>query len=797
MSDKKSSLNPDWGTPAKVEMLADQLQKDENVRAADRALVDALANGSPPWSADEAQKFQIQLNINWLELTTKLQGAIGQINNAFIPNGNYFSCFSESGNVTKKDKWGATFTKEINKILKKGKSGKRNHFTLRSRNASVALHGVGALLWTNSTRLLPKFVPLEDLLIPTNTLLDFSTNLTEFFVNLYLTPGELFRMACTGKKDPGWNQTAVHKVLSDMKDEANTPYFSQSISQWTERPEALQELWKQNQGFLECAAVPKARLRAFYYQKVDDQKWYRKIILRDSTPSLEKGQEFIYDGPTAFSDDIDNIIQCQFGDNSLIAPLQFHSVRGIGTLLYGPCFTSNRLRCQFIQHTFVNLLTFWRITDPVDRDRLKAILLLQHGIIPEGASVVPNNERHQIDPRLVEFSMAQLRQNIGENSSSYTPSADTGTRKERTAFEVKAQLQSSSAMVSNVLSMMYQQEIYLYEELVRRALLPNTDDPTAKRFQEACLKAGIPQKLMVPDNWRIVPERVLGAGDGMLAQAQADALMSQRQTFEPESQRKIQRLWTSTLLDDPERAQELVPEAPDQSTSGTRAAEDLYGTLMRGIAVPMRKGIDYVGYCAALLQMMEVEISSTMQQGEDAMGTPEQLKGFVTVAQSIEQNIQFLSQNEENKPIVKQLQDKLTALLNEVKGIAQRQAQAAGAQQQQPDPEAMAKAQTMTMLAQVKATISQATAAQKMQLKQQQFDQKQRQQAAKHEQDLTSKGAQLGASLATQRAQTEQELAANRALTTSELMAKGARTGADVAAVKIKAKAKPANGGGE
>jgi hypothetical protein len=302
---------------------------------------------------------------------------------------------------------------------------------------------------------------------------------------------------------------------------------------------------------------------------------------------------------------------------------------------------------------------------------------------------------------------------------------------------------------------------------------------------------------MVPDNWRIVPERVLGAGDGMLAQAQADALMSQRQTFEPESQRKIQRLWTSTLLDDPERAQELVPEAPDQSTSGTRAAEDLYGTLMRGIAVPMRKGIDYVGYCAALLQMMEVEISSTMQQGEDAMGTPEQLKGFVTVAQSIEQNIQFLSQNEENKPIVKQLQDKLTALLNEVKGIAQRQAQAAGAQQQQPDPEAMAKAQTMTMLAQVKATISQATAAQKMQLKQQQFDQKQRQQAAKHEQDLTSKGAQLGASLATQRAQTEQELAANRALTTSELMAKGARTGADVAAVKIKAKAKPANGGGE
>jgi hypothetical protein len=594
-----------------------------------------------------------------------------------------------------------------------------------------------------------------------------------------------------GTKDPGWNQEVVHSILVDMKDEANTPYFTQNMTDWYERPEALAELYKQNRGFLECSVVPKVRLRMFYFQNPDDQCWFRKIVLRDNTPRQTKEKAFVYDGKTKFADQIDDIIQCQFGDNSLVAPLKYHSVRGIGTLLYAPCFTSNRLRCQFLQHLFVNMLTLWRITDPVDRDRLKAILLMQHGVVPEGASIVPNNERHQIDGRLVEFGLSQLKQNIGENSSSYTPSADTGTRKERTAFEVKAQLQSSSAMVGNVLSMMYAQEIYYYEQLLRRALLKNTDDPTAKSFQEQCLKAGIPEKLMVPENWRIIPERVLGAGDNTLAQAQADALMSQRQTFEPESQRKIQRLWTSTLLDDPERAQELVPDAPDTSTSGTRAAEDTYGTMMRGIAIPMRKGVDHVGFCAALLQMMEVEIQGTMQQGEDAMGTPEQLKGFVTVAQSIEQNIQFLSQNEENKPIVKQLQDKLTELLNLVKAMAQRQAQAAGAQQPQPDPEAMAKAQTMTMLAMVKAEIQKATTAQKLQQKQLAFDQKQRQSAEKHQQSLTEKGAQLGAQLATQKAQTSQELAANRALTTSELMSKGARTGADVAAIRIKAKSKP------
>lgn len=792
MSDNSKSLAPHWGSPEAVEQVCSVMQRVEYARATDRGLVDVLANGGRPWNQDEVEKFQIQVNVNFLELSRKLTDAIGQINGAFLPSGNFFTCTSESGSVTRKTAYGHTFTKEINHILKKGQSGKRHHFLLRSRNASVALHGLGPIMWTNGYRLLPRYVPLEDLLIPTDTLLDFSVNLTHFACNLYLTPGELFRMACTDKRDPAWNQSVVRNILRDIRDDKNAPLFFPSDSEWNERPEAVQELVKQNSGLLESDAVQKAKLRVFYYINPDDSKWYRKIILRDNTPSQEARAAFVYDGKTAFADEIDHILQCQVGDNSLVAPLQYHSVRGLGTMLYGPAFLLNQLRCQAVQHIRTNLLTFWRVTDPVDRDRLKAILLMQHGIMPEGASVVPNNERHQIDARLLEFGMAQMKQNLAENSSSYTAQSDSGTRKERTAFEVKAQLQMSQAMVSNVLSMMYAQEIFYYTELVRRALLKNTPDPTAKRFQERCLAAGIPEKLMVPENWNIVAERVLGAGDGTLAQAQADALMSQKNSFEPESQRKIQRLWTATTLNDPERAAELVPDAPDNSTSGTRAAEDVYGTLMRGIAVPMRKWIDHAGYVFALLSMLEVEIQAALQQGEDGMVAPQDLKGFVTVAQSAQENIQFLAQDEQNKQLVKQFEDKLGELMNHVKAFAQRLAEASG-QQQQPDPEAMAKAQTMTMLAQIKAQIAQATTAQKLQQKQMAFEQKQRQQAEKHASDLASKGAQLGAQLASQKAQTESDLASTRAQTTADLLAKGARTGADIQATKLKAKAKPTN----
>lgn len=788
MSDTTESkgISPKWGTPEEVLQVTELMQAVETRRALERAKLDSFANGDRPWTDADVTKYGIQLNVNWLELTSKLIGAIGQINNAFIPNGNFFTCHSEGGEPAKKPRYGQKFTKRINRILKRGPSGRRHHFLLRSRNACVALHGIGPLMWTNKTRLFPRFVPLEDLLIPTDTMLDFSTNLSHFAVNLYLTPGELYRMALLGS-DEGWNKTAVRNILKDLRTDKGVSVFAvQNESDW-DRPEAITEIYKQNRGFLESDSVPKTRLRAFYYQDPEanddgEQLWHRKIILRDNTPKQESKAEFIYDGKAEFAEDVSHILHCQFGDNSLIPPLKYHSVRGLGIMLYAPSFTLNKLRCQAVQHTFQNLQTWFRINDPTDRDRAKAILLMANGILPEGAQIIPQQERHQIDSRLLEFAMAQMKQNISENSTSYAPGLDNGTSKERTKFEVQAQLQASSAMIGNVLSMMYAQEIFYYEELVRRILLKNSDDPFAKAFQKQCEKDGIPKELMVPENWWIVPERVLGAGDNALAQAQADALMGQKQSYEPDAQRTIQRLWTSTTLDDPDRALELVPEEQDKSTSGTRIAEQLYGTLMRGVQVPMRKGIDHVGYVSALLSMMELEIQRIMQT--DGMGTPEDLLGFATVAKSIGENLQFLSGDEKQKQAVRAFGDKLGELLNLVKAMGQRQQEAAAkaAQAQQMDPAVMAKIQADGAAAQQKLQINEASNAQKMQQRQEQFNLKMEQQIAKLQADLATQQQKTQANLADQTARTQADLADREARTQAELQAAGMETAADLQA---------------
>lgn len=778
MSDEKSIV-PQWGDPAKVADACTIMAKVEMPRASDRALIDNLANGGRPYSREEQKKFQIQLNINFLDMTRKCQDAVGQINNAFIPAGNYFTATSKKGEMQKRQEYGQYFTTNLNKILKKGRSGKKHHFMLRSRNASVGLHGVGPLAWTNDYRLLPRFIPMEDLLIPTDTLIDLS-NLTHFAINLYLTPGELYRMAMMGEVDPGWNKKAVIGALSDCRDDKTAPVFPVDSRDWYERPEYIQEMYKQNSGYLQSDAVQKIRMRAFYYQNPvaenGIQKWYRKIIMRDGTENAPPS-EFIYEGKGPFADHLEQILHIQFGDNSMVAPLKYHSVRGIGMMLYGACETLNRLQCQTMQHAFQDLQTWLRVQDPTDRDRAKVVQLSQYSVMPEGVTIIPKEERHQPNPQLLEATLGILNQNISQNSSSFTQSTnDTG--KEMTAFEAKARLHAANAMVSNVLGMMYAQEIFYYEEIVRRACMKAPSDPNTVIFQEMCKKDGIPLELIQdPDNWSIVAERVMGSGDNMLAQAQADAMMQQIQQFDPDSQRQVKRIWVSTLTDNPELARMLVKDTPDNSTSGTLAAEDVFATLMLGVPIPVRQGIDMVGYAGALTDMLSLKVSSLAQSG--GLPTPEELQGFLTVSQQIEQTLQIVAQNDANKPAVKQINDVLGKTMNEVKAFVQRLQEQQGEQQQQPDPEAMAKANSTIMLAQVKGEIAKQNAQLKQQQSHEKFLQKQQQSMDSHAQNLQQ-----------QMDKHAQQLMQSHTQTQADIQAKGLETGANIAATTATATAK-------
>lgn len=287
MATKKSSFS----TPEKVFQVCKSMQDAENRRATDRAKIDRLFNGKRPWTPEEEKKYQIQINVNWNEGKRIMRDANGQLNNALLHPGLLFNCTLEEGRVDKRDEWSMIFTSNIHKPLQRGKSGKIWNFTIQSRNASICMHGIGVLHWPNGFRWQARFTPIEDLLIPTGTYCDL-TNLRNFAINMYLTPGEFMDMTQGDKVVGGWNQKIVKAIL-----DANRNIFTESTpSTWKDQPEAMEQAIHENKGLYYSDAVPKIKLRAFYWKEVDEpKKWYKHVVLRESMDRVDIDQ-FVYDG---------------------------------------------------------------------------------------------------------------------------------------------------------------------------------------------------------------------------------------------------------------------------------------------------------------------------------------------------------------------------------------------------------------------------------------------------------------------------------------------------------------------
>jgi hypothetical protein len=719
-TDKDEKFEDEFSSPEKVLSVIKPMEDIERNRAADRAKIDQLFNGKRPYTDDECEKHGIVINVNWGEGKRIMRDAMNQLNGALLHPGFLFNCSLEAGQVDKRDEWGQKFTANIHKPLQRGLTGLKHYYLIRNRNASIAMHGIGALLWPNDFRWMPRFIGLEDLLIPTETYCDL-TNCRYFCANQYLVPGELMDVMAGDTVKPGWNKKMVKGILESMKN-----LYSEGVPPtWRDQPEAMTNIWKENRGYYYTDAVPRIRTRWFFYQQINEpNKWYRKMILREAYGDVKPSTGFLFDEDEPFAEDVHEILNLQYGDNNYVSPLKYHAVRGLGVDLYAAIETLNRLRCEFVQSVFEHLKMYFRIQDPSDRDRLKQIVLAQYGVLPEGLQIVPRDQRQEIDANLVQDAMGQLSDIMQTNAASYVPSPDNGQEKTMTAREANIKANQASTMVSAMIVALYMQEGFYYEEIVRRFCKKSSSDPDVKEFQKQCKADGIPEEFITdPEVWRVVPERVLGGGDKTQAQQEAMALWQNRTAFEPSVQPQLGRLVWSTLLNDPNKANSLVPVAKPESTSGTLAAESIFGTLMTGNQTSLRQGIDFIGYIQTLIKMTAGVVQRIMKQGGVASGMDE-IIGLATACQNIQQHIGILAADAKQKQVTKQLGDALAQILNLVKAIAQRttqQRQAAAKQQQkqqQGGADDMAKAQSTMMMAQTKARINEANAALKRKQKQ-------------------------------------------------------------------------------
>ena len=699
-------------------------------RAPARALVDNLFNGGPPYTTKEAEDNQIQLNVNFQEGADMLLEGRQQFENAMLSTGNYFSIRLPDAPISKRQTYEGILTEEANRPLKKSLSFLH---TQRQKWGSVVLHGRGPTMWADDEDPIPFFVALPDLLIGTDTDITLD-NLNYFPVRRRMKPGQLWRKTFgRGKNvDPGWNLKKVKKLLDNYK---NQNLSFNNVDPYTQ-PERWNEVFKQNLIYWDSDVAPTITFWDFYFSE-DEQPygaWKRGIILdSDCIPvsaSTENPLDWVYEPKRVYADKLSQILHVQFSDGNNVPPFMYHSCKGMGVRLYDTVSILNRFRCQSFQKMFEDMVPLFGVTDPADKARLSAYYMgMAYGIIPDGLRMYRREERHNPDPRLMEMAQSELKQLMGEGSTGYTQDIDTGTNKERTAFEVNALLNQSTKITSSMLNLAYLQESFADEEIVRRLFKPDTHNFLAKRVRNACEEKGVPKKWMDTARMVIEHERVLGSGNSQIEMAQAQALFGIRQALSPKGQSIVTNKYAYSITHDPALSDEIAPrDGAPHVTDSIHDTELVFGTFMSGGMVTPKSGTNPIEVVETGIKL----IGATVQQinQTNGVGTPQQVQGLYAFNVYLTQYIQQLEQDDQNAQRVKEYGDVLGKLMNQVKAFAQRQQQAAQKQNGNGDgaaQEAMMNLQMKRAEGQQKMQQKQESHVQKLTQNRQKFDAQQQQ----------------------------------------------------------------------
>lgn len=748
-----------FSTAQAIESVCWEMKLADMPRSKNRALIDMLFNGNPPYTPAEVSRNRITNNVNFLESTQIAHNARRQFSNAFLKPGNFFSVRLDSGPIHKRQEWSEIITQQINRLMKKSLHYRE---TLRNVFAQVAVHGVGPAVWSSDEGWVPDMQMMSDVFIPSQTLLTMD-NLPYFAIYRRYTAEQLWQKTQGPNVDKAWNMDVVKSCIKWAYDQWGQ---TNSANDTIYNPEKLQEDFKADSGVYASDAVPTINCFDFYYLS-DDEKdygWRRKIVLDSpgisetnatvnaSTKNFLGGRgQFLFDsGERKYADSLSEIIHFQFADGSVVAPFRYHSVRGLGFLLYSVCHLQNRLRNSFNGHVFESLLQYFRVNNPEDAERLTKIDLIDKGIIPEGVQFVPLSDRWQVDGNLIGTAMQMNRQSMEDSSSSSTQDFNFAKDNvEKTATQYTGEANATSAMVGSMLQEAYGYQEFQYQEICRRFCIPNSQDKDAKKFRVECLSRGVPEQYLEVGCWSISAERIIGSGNKQLEIAQVQMLMQNFNRFDPDAQRLILRDFAFSVVDDAAKADLLVPFKPAEVTSAKSFAQVSLATIMMGLPVSVPPGVNRIDIVETWLGEMAA-IISFIEQTTQGMATQQQIMGLTNLSKQITQQIQIIAQDPEEKARVKEYADDLSKMDNVVRAYGQRlqQQQAAEAQQggeQGASPEAQSKIVSAAITAQAMAKIKAEQAAQKQEQKQAAFeaDQARKQQAHQLQSANTIRSAQV------------------------------------------------------
>ena len=515
------------------------LDEDSNIGAVQRAKVQGLIDGNPPYNPQQLKQLgqSWRSNVNFREAESIRDGNTAAYFSLLFDTPNFISVKVRQpkdllNDVT--EDWGHVIAEEYTDLMMDWPEFLFN-FTLHVKE--MLTYGLGPVVWPDKFDWRFKAFNTSNILIPPRTKASIGF-VRLFFIRDTMSPQDMVEVIENDASAKfGWKIEQMKKVLVDRYSggrQTDTDKYSKSA--W----ESTQQRIKNNDGNTEdYDDMDDLKIVHGYVQEVKTKKITHFIM-----PEVESSPEYMLVEENCY-DDMGQIF-CPFlfdiGDGFM------RSVRGIGQRLYAPIELSNR----FINTMFDGAMMSSSMIVGSTTSK-KDLRLLRNGpitILPEG--VQPINQAFAPNLNGIIAARSMLQQIIRNNHGTSGMPVDEAGRPQRTTTEVMI-AEGKDARLQNFQIVQYYNHLQkCHVEVMRRLLnkeYPKGHDgyELAMQFRRRCIDRGVPPEVMDFEKLRVRVQRAIGGGNDTIRDAKLQKLLSASAMYDQRGKMNILRDWTASL----------------------------------------------------------------------------------------------------------------------------------------------------------------------------------------------------------------------------------------------------------
>ena len=542
--------------------------------AYNRARVQEMLDGFPPYDQAELDNLgqSQRTNLNLLEGQAIIEAALAPYNDLTSSVDHIANVDTAEGDPQVRTEWGQIISEEFDRLLR---TWHRFEFNNQSLAREFVIHGLGIAFFEDDYDWRWKICGLSDFILPRNTPAN-EDDVDYAIARRRYTTTQLYQFI----KDPefaeanGWNIEETKKAIYWATSSRNSAPTSW---EWEE----LEREIKQND-------VYHGRVRA-------KEIWVLHFWVKefDGTVShfmtLENGlnQDFIFKRIGRFK----SIRNCLHIFTYGIGNGYYHSIRGLGYKIFPQIQVSNQLRCSVIDATFFSAGPVIQPEDSTALDELSFSYMGPFTLVPPNIKFVDLKHQNISDNILpiVRDLSAQIENNTGTYQPRQAPDSARG-QKEKTRFEVQAQLQKESTLSTSAMNLFYIPWDRVLAESYRRATCPqlSQQDPGGREafeFRKRCLSRGVPMKAL-QNVKRVRAVRAMGYGSASARLLALDQIGTLAPQFDEIGRRNAIRDRVAAYVGYAQ-ADRYVPalEQAGRKPTDQKFAELENGQLMMGIPV--------------------------------------------------------------------------------------------------------------------------------------------------------------------------------------------------------------------